>query len=292
MASDRPIGGKHRTVWGDVWVRFSRNKLALIGLSIVLLLIVVAGAAPLIASEHFTEAHLERAWEFPSREHLFGTDELGRDLLSRIIYGARVSLLVGLISQALAYSIGVPLGLLAGWQGGRMDFAIMRLVDVMRAFPRLLFAILIMSLLGAGLDKVLFALGLTGWIGGCRMARAQALYLRKTEYVLASRSIGARDRWILLKHLLPNSLSPLVVGLSMGIPAAIFGEAGLSFLGIGINPPTPSWGQMLGSAREYMSYYWHMALFPAVAIALTMLGFTLLGDGLRDALDPRMSQTG
>ena len=260
------------------------------GFGIVVFLIILAVGAPIFASEHYEEAHLERAWQFPSRSHLFGTDALGRDLLSRIIYGARISLLVGFLSQGVAFGIGVPLGLLSGWSGGRTDYIIMRLVDAMEAFPRLLFAILIMSVLGAGLENVLLALGLTGWIGGCRMARAQILYLRDADYVMAARAIGARDSRIIAKHLLPNALSPLIVGFGLGIPAAIFGEAGLSFLGLGINPPTPSWGQMLGEARSYIGFYWHMGLFPALAAALTMLGFALLGDGLRDALDPRMSQ--
>jgi len=256
----------------------------------VLLLIVLAIASPVVAPERYDKTHFDRAWQFPSSQHLFGTDALGRDFLSRIIYGARISLLVGFLSQGLAFSIGVPLGLMSGWRGGRTDYVIMRLVDAMSAFPSLLFAILIMSVLGAGLRNVLLALGLTGWIGGCRMARAQILYLKDADYVMAARAIGARDRRILATHLLPNALSPLIVGLGLGIPGAIFGEAGLSFLGLGINPPTPSWGQMLGEARQYIGYYWHLALFPAIALAFTMLGFTLLGDGLRDALDPRMSQ--
>lgn len=282
---------RQRTLMGDAIYRFSRNKLALVGLAVVLFLILLAVFAPWIAPERYDEAHLDRAWQFPSREHPFGTDALGRDFLSRIIYGARISLLVGLLSAGLAYVIGVPLGLLSGWRGGRMDYVIMRLVDGMSAFPRLLFAILLMSALGAGLDKVLLALALTGWIEGCRMARAQMLRLKDVDYVLSARSVGVRERRIVSGHLLPNSLSPLIVGLGLAIPAAIFAEAGLSFLGLGINPPTPSWGQMLGEARMYAGFYWHLGIFPAIAIALTMLGFTLLGDGLRDAFDPRMSQT-
>jgi len=281
---------KQHTLWGDAVRRYLRNKLAVVGLVIVIFLIVLAVGAPVIAAEPYDIAHLERSWQFPSWQHPFGTDALGRDFLSRIIYGARVSLLVGLLSQGLSYMIGVPLGLLSGWRGGRTDYIIMRLVDGMAAFPRLLFAILIMSVLGAGLDKVLLALALTGWIDGCRMARAQILRLKEADYVTAARAVGAKEGRLIFTHLLPNTLSPLIVGLGLGIPNAIFGEAGLSFLGLGINPPTPSWGQMLGEARQYIGFYWHLALFPAVAIALTMLGFTLMGDGLRDALDPRMTQ--
>jgi oligopeptide transport system permease protein len=282
---------RQRTLLSDAVRRFSRNKLALVGLSLVLFLLILAIGAPLFAPERYDEAHFDRAWQFPSPQHIMGTDALGRDFLSRIIYGARISLMVGFLSQGLSYVIGVPLGLLSGWRGGRTDYIIMRIVDAMAAFPRLLFAILIMSALGAGVEKVLLALALTGWIDGCRMARAQILKLKDADYVIAARAVGATDRRILFGHLFPNTLSPLIVGLGLGIPGAIFGEAGLSFLGLGINPPTPSWGQMLGEAGKYASYYWHLGLFPAIAIALTMLGFTLFGDGLRDALDPRMGQS-
>ncbi len=282
---------KQRTLLGDAVRRYSRNKLAMAGLVIVIGLVILALGAPLIAREPYDIAHLDRAWQFPSWQFPFGTDALGRDFLSRIIYGARISLLVGLLSQGLSYIIGVPLGLFSGWRGGRTDYAIMRLVDGMAAFPRLLFAILLMSALGAGLDKVLLALALTGWIDGCRMARAQILRLKEVDYVMAARAVGAKEGRLVFTHLFPNTLSPLIVGLGLGIPGAIFGEAGLSFLGLGINPPTPSWGQMLGEARQYIGFYWHLALFPAIAIALTMLGFTLFGDGLRDALDPRMGQS-
>ena len=218
-----------------------------------------------------------------------GTDLSGRDEYSRIIYGARVSLTIGLLAQLISLTIGIPLGGLAGWLGGRVDFAVMRLVDVMSAIPTLLFAYLIMARLGAGFWNVMLAIGITSWIGVCRLTRAQFLSLREKEFIEAARMLGAGSGRIIRHHLLPNSLAPIIVSLTLGIPIAIFAEASLSFLGVGINPPMPSWGQMLGrDGISNITYYWHLAFFPAIMIALTMLGFTLMGDGLRDALDPKM----
>lgn len=278
---------RQRSLYGDAWRRFTRNQLAMVGLVIVLAIIVVALAAPLLAPEGYDHQVYENAYLFPSLAHPLGTDGLGREVAVRVMYGARISLLVGVLSQIWAYVVGVGLGALAGFRGGRTDYLIMRLVDAMAAFPALLFAILIMSALGSGLWQLMLAIGLTNWITACRLTRAQLLQLRENEYVTAARAIGARSNHIVFTHLLPNALSPLIVGLTMGIPAAIFAEAGLSFLGLGLNPPIPSWGQMVSEGREFLSYYWYLAVFPALAIALMMLGFTWLGDGLRDALDPR-----
>jgi ABC-type dipeptide/oligopeptide/nickel transport system permease subunit len=219
-----------------------------------------------------------------------GTDSIGRDYFSRIIYGARISLIIGFVAQMISLLIGVPLGAIAGFLGGRADYMVMRLVDVMSVFPSLLFAILIMAWLGSGLTNVLFAIGVTGWVGVCRLVRAQFLSLRESDFVRSARSMGASNTRIIVRHMLPNALSPIIVGLAMGIPQAIFAEAGLSFLGLGINPPTPSWGQMVSSHLPNVIYYWHLALFPVFMIALIMLGFSLVGDGLRDALDPRMNE--
>jgi oligopeptide transport system permease protein len=186
-------------------------------------------------------------------------------------------------------SIGLPMGALAGWRGGKTDFVIMRIVDVMSALPVLLLAFLIMLRMGASYWNVLLAISITSWIEICRLTRAQFLSLREKEFVEASRSVGAKTPRIIWSHLLPNSLAPIIVSVTLGIPRAIFAEAALSFLGVGINPPTPSWGQMIGrEGIANMTYFWHLALFPALMIALTMLGFTLVGDGLRDALDPKM----
>jgi ABC-type dipeptide/oligopeptide/nickel transport system permease subunit len=271
------------------WRRFRRNKLAMIGSGIVLLIILAAVLAPILAPEGHNKQVYADAYQFPSWAHPMGTDGLGREIWIRLIYGAQISLLVGLVSQTLAYLIGVPIGAVAGYYGGRVDYIIMRFVDAMTAFPSLLFAILVMAVLGPGVWQVLLAIGLTRWIDGCRMTRAQLLQLREADFVLASRSLGTSSARIIWRHMLPNSLSPLIVGLMLGIPGAIFSEAGLSFLGLGISPPTPSWGQMVGESVQYLSYYWHMAVFPALAIALMMLGFTWAGNGLRDVLDPQSS---
>ena len=212
---------------------------------------------------------------------------MGRDYLSRLIYGARTSLMVSLLVQTFALLIGVPVGALAGYLGGKFDFVVSRIIDVMTAFPSLLFAILIISVLGGGLQTIVVALSITGWILIARLTRAQFLSLREQEYVLAARALGAPAWRILFCHLLPNALSPILVAVSFGIPATIFAEAGLSFIGLGINDPLASWGKMVGVSNAYVRVYWHLALFPTLAIALTMLGFTFLGDGLRDALDPK-----
>jgi len=297
------MSSQERGLYRDAARRFVKNKLAIVGLSFVVLIVILALFAddwflalplgrepkPLIARTTYEKIFFGPVGAFPSRDYWMGTDLNGRDLWSRIVHGARVSLSIGFLAQFLAFTIGIPLGGIAGWKGGQIDFLIMRLVDIMSAIPTLLFAFLIMARLGAGFWNVMFAIGLTSWIRICRLTRAQFLALREKEYVEASRMIGA-DSWRIIRfHLLPNSLAPIIVSLTLGIPTAIFSEASLSFLGVGINPPMPSWGQMLGrDGITNMTFYWHLALFPALMIALTMLGFTLMGDGLRDALDPKM----
>jgi oligopeptide transport system permease protein len=276
-----------RTPRQQAWRRFRANRLALVGLGVVALLIVFALGAPVIAPYPYDKPDFGAAWLFPSWEHLMGTDGIGRDFFSRIVYGARTSLAVGLSAQAIALVIGMGLGLLAGMRGRRVDFIVMRLVDAVWAFPRMLFAIMLLTVLGSGFGNVLIAIGVTGWIPICRLTRAQLLSQRENDYVLSARALGATERRIAFVHLVPNIMSPIIVALTLGVPEAIFAEAGLSFLGIGINPPVPSWGQMVGESMSYIRYYWHLALFPALMIGLTMLGFVLLGDGLRDAFDPR-----
>lgn len=299
LVLSRPV----RSLYRDAFRRFFKNKLAIMGLILVILLGVLAlfaddwlialplgrEAEPLLARTHYDKGFWAPVGEFPSVDYPMGTDLVGRDFYSRIIYGARVSLAVGLLAQLIAVVIGVPLGGLAGWRGGTVDFVVMRIVDVFSAIPTLVLAVLIMARLGPGFGNVMFAIGLTGWIVICRLTRAQFLSLREKEFIEASRMIGSGTWRIIRTHLLPNALGPIIVALTLGIPTAIFAEAGLSFLGIGINPPTPSWGQMLsGDGLANINFYWHLALFPAVMIAITMLGFTLVGDGLRDALDPTM----
>ncbi len=277
-------------LWRDALRRYMKNKLSVAAGIIIIVITFMAIFAPWVSPSHYSEANFDEAWQFPSWTHPMGTDSIGRDYFSRIVYGARISLIVGFVAQMISLFIGVPLGAIAGFKGGKADYIVMRLVDVMSVFPSLLFAILIMAWLGSGLSNVLFAIGVTGWVGVCRLVRAQFLSLRASDFVRAARSMGASNVHIIVRHMLPNALSPIIVGLAMGIPQAIFAEAGLSFLGLGINPPTPSWGQMVSSHLPNVIYYWHLALFPVFMIALVMLGFSLIGDGLRDALDPRMNE--
>ncbi len=294
---------RERGLYRDAARRFIKNKLAIVGLALVTLLVILAVFAddwfialplgrepiPLIAHTPYDKAFYGPVGAFPGKDYWMGTDLIGRDVFSRIVYGARISLSIGLMAQLVAFAVGLPLGSIAGWKGSWLDFAVMRLVDVMSALPILLLAVLLMARIGAGFWNVMLVIGLTSWISICRLTRAQFLTLREKEFVEAAHAVGASGWRIVRFHLLPNALAPIVVAFTLGIPIAIFAEASLSFLGVGINPPMPSWGQML--SREgviNMTYYWHLAFFPALMIAVTMLGFTLMGDGLRDALDPRM----
>jgi len=276
------------SLWQDAWRRLRRNRLAVVGGLLIAALGVVALCADLIAPYHYTKANFLHVYEFPNRDFPLGTDPLGRDMLSRIIYGARVSMLVGFVAQLIVVSIGVPVGAVSGYYGGKVDLVVMRGVDVMYAFPRLLFVILLMSMLGAGLLNVFIAIGLTGWVNIARLTRAQILTLKTQEFSESAQAAGASGLRVLGKHLLPNALSPIIVAVTLGIPEAIFTEAALSFIGVGINPPTASWGQMVGEYQQYILSYWYLCVFPSVAIALTMLSFTFVGDGVRDALDPKL----
>jgi len=277
------------TLWRDAWRRLLRNKLAVVGGVTVVLLCLLAIFADVLAPQSYAKANFGKLYEFPSREFPLGTDQLGRDVLSRMIYGARVSMLVGVGAQVIVVLLGVPVGLVAGYLGGRVDLLLTRFIDVMYAFPRLLFVILIMSMLGAGLTNIFIAIGLTGWVGIARQTRAQVLSIKEKEFVEGARALGAGFFRTVGRHVLPSALTPIVVSITFGIPEAIFTEAALSFIGVGINPPTPSWGQMVGENQQYLRSYWHLCVFPSIAIAITMLSFTFLGDGVRDALDPKMN---
>jgi oligopeptide transport system permease protein len=281
---------RHRTLWQDATRRFFHNRLAVIGFVIVVFFIFLALFADLIAPYRYDAVDFTKVRLFPFVDpaHPLGTDEVGRDLLSRLIYGARTSMIVGLTVQTFAVVIGITLGGLAGYFGAKVDFVVSRLIDVMTAFPGLLFAILLVTVAGGGLRNIILALSITSWLGIARLTRGQLLSLREKEYVEAARALGVPARKIIFNHLVPNALSPLLVAVSFGIPAAIFGEAGLSFLGIGVNDPIASWGKMVGSSQAYVSVYWHLGLLPTLMIALSMLGFSFMGDGLRDALDPKL----
>jgi oligopeptide transport system permease protein len=276
------------SLWRDAARRLLRNRLAVAGGIVVVLLCLIAVFADSLAPFAYTKTNFGRLNEPPSRDYVLGTDQLGRDVLSRMIYGARVSMIVGLGAQMIVVAIGVPIGALSGYLGGRADILLTRFIDVMYAFPRLLFVILVMSMLGAGLTNIFIAIGLTGWVNIARQTRAQVLALKAKEFVEGARALGGGFGRVLGRHILPNALTPIVVSVTFGVPEAIFTEAALSFIGVGINPPTPSWGQMVGEGQQYLRSYWHLCVFPSIAIAVTMLSFTFLGDGVRDALDPKL----
>ncbi len=281
---------KPANLWRDAAIRFSKNKLAMGALIIVLLMFVMAIFAEFIAPYNYDEIVKGRTRQFPSAQYWFGTDNVGRDQFSRIVYGARISLIIGLSVQLIAITVGVSLGAIAGFFGGWIDYVIMRILEVFTAIPQLLFALFLLSMWGGGLFNVVLALGLIGWIEICRLTRAQVLSLREKEYIEAARAIGVKPLSIAAKHILPNALTPLIISFTLGIPAAMFAEAGLSFLGIGINDPLPSWGKMAGSSYAFIEVYWHLGVFPTLMIGLTMLAFSFVGDGLRDALDPRLKK--
>jgi oligopeptide transport system permease protein len=283
-----PRAVPQRTLWRNAARSFYKNKLAMAGLVVVGNLAICAVFPYLLAPQSFYKASLIDNLQFPTPRHLFGTDQVGRDLLSRIIYGIRTSLLVGFSVQAIAFAIGFPLGAVAGLRGGWIDFIVTRLLEVMTALPGFLFALFLMSVLGNGVKNVILAISVTAWIDVCRLTRAQILALREREFVVAARSYGAGDWRVVLRHLLPHAMPPLVIMLALGIPSAIFAEAGLSFLGVGINDPIPSLGKMVSVSMGYLSPYWYMGVFPTLTIAFAMLGFNFVGDGLRDALDPTM----
>lgn len=278
---------KKRGLWQDAIYRFSKNKLAVFGLLVSVILIFITVFAPMVAPYPFDKQDYSAIGEGPSMAHWMGTDLLGRDLLSRIIYGGRISISIGLLVQVTALLIGLPLGAIAGYYGGFIDWVVTRLIDFFMAFPSLLLAILIMVALGPGYSNVLFAMAVVTWPPICRLVRGQFLSLRERDYVLAARSIGSKEGRLIFKHILPNSIAPVIVAITFGIPAAIFREAGLSFLGIGIVPPTPSWGQMVGEYYLAIQAFWHLPVFPALTLGFAILAFTFVGDGLQDALSPK-----
>ena len=284
-----------RSLWGDALRRFRRNRLGMLGLIIVCFLVFLAVFADQLAwydykKVFFTIRH--PVLPFVDPEHPLGTDTAGRDYLSRLIYGARTSLLIGLLSPCIAFAIGLPLGAIAGFKGGKWDFFISRLIEIGTGLPGLIFALLLLSVLGTGVINVIIVLSITSWIGPARITRGQFLATRDREFVLAARSLGAPELRLLWQHILPNAFSPLLIAFSFAVPGFIFAEAGLSFLGLGITEPTASWGKMVGgSVGTTVTVYWHLALLPTILIALTMLGFSFLGDGLQEALDFTRSET-
>jgi peptide/nickel transport system permease protein len=270
--------------------RFTRNRMALTGLGLVTLLALVAIFAPVIApypEDAEGAVHTQDALLPPSPEHLFGTDDLGGDVFSRVVFGARYSLSIGLAIVLLACVIGVPLGAIAGYAGGLVNEVIMRTTDIFLTIPGIVLALAIGAALGSGLRNAAIALALVWWPGFCRLTQGQVLALREQTYVEAASVVGARQGRIVFRHILPNTLTPLIVKVSMDIGFAILTAAGLSFIGIGAQPPTPEWGAMVNTGRQFMPDWWWYATFPGLAIFIAVFGFNMLGDGVRDALDPR-----
>ena len=266
---------------------FLTNFALTAGALITIALVIVALAAPLIAPHDPNWQETSRRLEQPSKQHLLGLDDLGRDVFSRVVYGARVSLRVGFSVVLLTSTVGIFLGAVAGYFGGKADTLIMRLSDMLLAFPGILLAIALVAVLGPSLNNVVLALSVIGWVGYARLVRGQILKVRQMEFVTAAEALGARSPRIIFRHLLPNVLSPVIVMATLGLAGAILAEAALSFLGLGVQPPTPSWGAMLTTGRQYLGLANHLAIYPGIAIMLAVMGLNFLGDGLIDALDPK-----
>ena len=280
---NRPI-----TTYGqDAWRRFKKHKLAMIGLYTVLFIIVIAVVGPFISHVSYSDQNLMQANQEPSTEHWFGTDNLGRDLFIRVLYGARISLSIGIVASLINLTIGVLYGGIAGLLGGRVDRMMMNVVDVLYGIPMLLYVILLMVVLQPGLTNIFIALGIAYWLGMARIVRGQILSLKEQEYVLAARTIGASNWQILYRHLIPGCMGPIIITMTLAIPEAIFTEAFLSFIGLGVAAPMASWGVLSSEGVTSLRSYPFQLFFPAMAISITMLAFIFLGDGLRDALDPR-----
>lgn len=284
-----PATFAHRSLVGDAWRRLLRNRLAVASLAFILLLAVVALFAPVVAPYDPGDTDFSGGAQYQgmSVDHPFGTDGIGRDWMSRLIYGTRTSLQIGVLSQLLILGIGLPVGLLAGYAGGKTDSVLMRITDFVYAFPSLLFVLLITQVLGPSIYNIFIAIGLVSWVDIARLIRGQVLTLRTTDYVLAANAVGASGTRIMLRHLLPNTLGPIIVSVTFGIPSAIFTEAALSFIGVGLPLGTPSWGTMINDGYSAIFGQQILVIAPSAALALTLLAFTFLGDGLRDALDPR-----
>ncbi len=290
LKADAPEQLEQRSLLRDALRRFLQNRLAMLGAILLSLLVIVAVLADIAAPYGLNEVDFSivRLRPFEDLDHILGGDGVGRDFLTRLIYGARTSLFVGLLVPLISFGFAVPLGALAGYRGGFWDFGILRVIEIATAIPPLLFAMFLISITGAGLGNVIFVLAITSWIEPARIARAQFLKFRETEFVLAARALGASEGQIITRHILRNSLTPLLVSFTFAVPLAIFAEAGLSFLGIGITEPTASWGKMVGGSVKSSTVIvdYHLALFPTVLVALTMLSFSFVGDGLQEALDP------
>jgi peptide/nickel transport system permease protein len=270
------------------WGRFKRNSLAVVGAVIVLLLFFVAVFAPLIAPYNPQDIDRKHVLDPPNLRHPIGTDDLGRDVLSRMIWGSRISLAVGFVAVGIASFIGMILGAVSGYYGGWTDRIIMRFIDIMLAIPTFFLILAVIAFIGPSIWNIMAVIGLTGWMGVARLVRAEFLSLKEREFVLAARTVGASDMRIIFRHVMINSLAPVLVSAVLGIAGAVLVESALSFLGIGVQPPTPSWGNILTLGKDNIEIAWWLSVFPGLAILVTVLGYNLLGEGIRDSIDPRL----
>lgn len=277
-------------MWKIYWQRFRRNKLALSGLSIILVFSIIAIFAPLIANRNPIEQNLILRLQPPSQKYWLGTDDLGRDVFSRVAYGTRISLTVGFLAIAMTTLIGTIIGLVSGYFGGKIDLILMRLVDIMLCFPTFFLILMVIAFLEPNIYNVMIVIGLTSWPGLARLVRGECLSIREREFISAARLLGLSTIRILFVHILPNVLAPILVSATLGVGSAILVESALSFLGLGVQPPTPSWGNILTIGKDYIYLAWWLSLFPGLAILFTVLAYNLLGEGLRDVFDPRMSE--
>ena len=276
------------TYWQDAWRRLKSNKLALIGLIFIIVITLMAVFVPMFSKYDYFTNDFKVSNQKPSAAHWFGTDQFGRDLFVRVMYGARYSLLIGYVASFLNLIIGVIYGGISGYLGGNVDNIMMRIVDIIYSIPMMIYVILLMVVMGAGLKSIIIALAISYWLSMARIVRGEILQLKQQEFVLAARVLGASGKRILFRHLIPNSMGPIIVTLTLLIPSAIFTEAFLSFVGLGIPAPKASWGTLTSEALQGYTSYPYQLLFPALAICLTMLAFNLFGDGLRDSLDPKL----
>ncbi len=288
-APDHPAMRAPENPWVKAFRRMLKNRGAALGLYVILFFALIGALADIVAPYDPIKPNFAALRQPPSAQHLFGTDKQGRDILSRIIHGARISMAVGFLSQGLTIFIGTVVGAIAGYYGGKVDTILMRITDSLYAFPTMLLLIIFMAAFGRGFINLLIAMSIAAWVGPARLVRSQVLQLKSQAFVEASHALGAPARHIILRHMLPNLIGSLMIFLSFGVPAAIMAEAGLSFLGIGLVPPTPSWGVMLNDGFAVLRALPHVVFFPSLVIIITMLAFMYLGDGLRDAFDPRSS---
>ena len=279
---------KKRGQFKDIRRRFAKNKGAILGLGFIVILVVCALIPSVIAPYGFDDQQLSRRFQSPSWSHLFGTDEYGRDIFSRVVYGCRISLTLGLVSVTISCVLGIILGCISGYYGKVVDNVIMRVIDIMLSIPNILLAVSIVAALGTSFFNLMLAIGIGAVPGYARVVRASILSVKEQEYIEAARSNGASDWRIITRHIIPNCMAPIIVQATMSIASAVLSAAGMSFIGLGIMPPTPEWGSMLASGRAYIRDYWYVVTFPGLAIMLTVFSINLLGDGLRDALDPRL----